>query len=91
MNKREILTTIVLAFLIATMVTGLAIFICWSLYELGVIAQIEPEIKTDIKRLAYSCPPVLTEEECYWRIELAIMNDWDVEDYLVSVWNRLRY
>ena len=38
----------------------------------------------------FICPPVLTEAECYKRIDLAIVNNWDVEDYLLSVYNRLK-
>ena len=38
----------------------------------------------------YSCPPVLTEEQCKKRINMYIVNNFDVEEYLLAVYNRLK-
>ena len=38
----------------------------------------------------YSCPPVLTQEQCYKRIDLALVNDFDVDEYLFNFYNFLK-
>ena len=38
----------------------------------------------------YQCPPVLTAEQCKKRIDMCIVNNFDVEEYLLAVYNRLK-
>lgn len=38
----------------------------------------------------YNCPPVLTQEQCHKRIDFCLVNGIDVEEYLLSVYNRLK-
>lgn len=88
MTKKEIITSIVFALLIAAMVWALVVFVCWALYELKIITDVDQDVV--ISYDSYNCPPVLNQEECYRRIELAVNNGLDVEDYLLSVYNRLK-
>jgi len=38
----------------------------------------------------YDCPPQLTQEQCHKRIDFCLVNNIDIEEYFLTVYNRLK-